>query len=131
MFTFLLPILNKVVEIKKHWYFRFAVVFPALAGNVAAIQEFGEVLNKIKNFAIQNGVKLKAPESAPVVKVVDTGCAVVKLATGYEISIYRLYTEQGTIRQVIYFPAASVPLGELLHLIVGLDAAIKTAGAIR
>lgn len=130
MFTFLLSLLNKVVSIQKHWYFRFVIVFPALTGNLAAIQEFGEVLNKIKNFSARNGVSLKSP-AEPVVEVKDPGCAVVRLATGYEISVYRVFTDQGTVRQVIHFPAASVPLGELLYLIAGLDAAIKTAGAIR
>jgi len=129
MFTFLLPLLNKVVSIQKHWYFRFVIVFPALTGNLAAMQEFGEVLNKIKNLAAQNGASLKNPVS-PVVEVKGTD-AVVKLATGYEISIFRVYTDQGTVRQVIHCPAASVPLGELLYLIAGLDAAIKTAGTIR
>ena len=132
MLSFLLPLLNKVIEVKKHWLFRWVIAVPALTGNVAAIQELGEVLNKIKNFANQNGIALKNP-AAPIVEASpkSNAEAVVKLATGYEISIYRVITDEGKVRQVIHFPAATVPADELLYLVAGLDAALKTAANIR
>lgn len=133
MFDFLLPTLNKVVKISKHFFFRHVVKLPEITGNRAIIEELGDVLFKIMATAGGLGYRLK-PGIAPVVERTGgpNGQSIIILPTGYKIIVFRVQqTETLPMRWVTHFPAVTFPLSEINIFLAGHAAALKELQDIR